>query len=65
MRRIQPHLAEALIGGFRLSMGYTGSATIDEMRSKAQFVRVIGAGMAESHVHGVTITKEAPNYRRD
>jgi IMP dehydrogenase len=54
-----------LIGGIRSSMGYTGCATIDEMRSKAQFVRVTGAGMTESHVHDVTITKEAPNYRRD
>ncbi|MCU7829848.1 MAG: IMP dehydrogenase [Candidatus Thiodiazotropha sp. (ex Myrtea sp. 'scaly one' KF741663)] len=54
-----------LIGGIRSSMGYTGCATIDEMRSKTQFVRVTGAGMTESHVHDVTITKEAPNYRRD
>jgi IMP dehydrogenase len=46
-------------------MGYTGCASIEEMRSKPQFVRVTGAGMRESHVHDVTITKEAPNYRRD
>jgi len=54
-----------LIGGIRASMGYTGCATIDEMRTKPEFVRVTNAGMAESHVHDVIITKEAPNYRRD
>ena len=52
-----------LLGGIRSSMGYTGCATIDEMRTKPEFVRVTNAGMAESHVHDVTITKEAPNYR--
>jgi IMP dehydrogenase len=52
-----------LIGGIRASMGYTGSATIEEMRTKPEFVRVTSAGMNESHVHDVTITKEAPNYR--
>ena len=52
-----------LMGGLRASMGYTGSATIDEMRTRPQFVRITGAGMAESHVHDVQITKEAPNYR--
>ncbi len=54
-----------LMGGLRSSMGYTGCATIDEMRSKPEFIRVTGAGMRESHVHDVTITKEAPNYRLD
>ncbi len=54
-----------LMGGLRASMGYTGCATIEEMRTKPQFVRVTGAGMRESHVHDVQITKEAPNYRRD
>jgi IMP dehydrogenase len=54
-----------ILGGIRSSMGYTGCATIEEMRTKAQFVRVTGAGITESHVHDVTITKEAPNYRRD
>jgi IMP dehydrogenase len=53
-----------LIGGIRASMGYTGCASIDEMRTKPEFVRVTNAGMAESHVHDVAITKEAPNYRR-
>ena len=52
-----------MIGGLRSSMGYTGCQTIDDMRTKPEFVRVTGAGMAESHVHDVTITKEAPNYR--
>lgn len=56
-------LIHQLMGGLRASMGYTGSATIDEMRSKPEFVRVTAAGMNESHVHDVTITKEAPNYR--
>jgi len=51
-----------LLGGVRSSMGYTGSATIEEMRTKPEFVRVTSAGMNESHVHDVTITKEAPNY---
>jgi IMP dehydrogenase len=52
-----------LLGGIRSSMGYTGCADIDQMRTRPEFVRVTGAGMAESHVHDVTITKEAPNYR--
>ena len=52
-----------LLGGIRSSMGYTGCANIDEMRTKPEFVRVTSAGMAESHVHDVQITKEAPNYR--
>ena len=52
-----------LLGGIRSSMGYTGSANIEEMRTKPEFVRVTAAGMNESHVHDVTITKEAPNYR--
>ncbi|WP_071870351.1 IMP dehydrogenase [Atopomonas hussainii] len=52
-----------LMGGLRSAMGYTGSASIEDMRTKPQFVRITGAGMAESHVHDVQITKEAPNYR--
>jgi IMP dehydrogenase len=54
-----------LMGGLRSSMGYTGCASIDEMRTKPQFVRITNAGMRESHVHDVAITKEAPNYRVD
>ncbi len=52
-----------MVGGLRASMGYTGSADLDTMRTQPEFVRVTNAGMAESHVHDVTITKEAPNYR--
>ncbi len=52
-----------LLGGLRSSMGYVGCGNIEELRSKPEFVRVTGAGMKESHVHDVTITKEAPNYR--
>ncbi|WP_297528297.1 IMP dehydrogenase [Thiohalobacter sp.] len=59
---LQPVIHQ-LLGGLRSSMGYTGCATIEEMRTKPQFVRVTGAGMTESHVHDVQITKEAPNYR--
>ena len=54
-----------LLGGIRASMGYTGSQTIKDMHEKAKFVRVTSAGMRESHVHDVAITKEAPNYRLD
>jgi IMP dehydrogenase len=56
-------IVHQLIGGVRAAMGYTGCGTIEEMRGKPQFVRITGAGMTESHVHDVTITKEAPNYR--
>lgn len=52
-----------LLGGIRASMGYTGCPDIEAMRTKPEFVRVTAAGMNESHVHDVTITKEAPNYR--
>jgi IMP dehydrogenase len=54
-----------LVGGLRSSMGYMGCATIDEMRTRPEFVRITNAGVKESHVHDVQITKEAPNYRRD
>ncbi|MFP5344853.1 MAG: IMP dehydrogenase, partial [Gammaproteobacteria bacterium] len=54
-----------LLGGLRASMGYTGCHTMDAMRTKPHFVRISAAGMRESHVHDVTITKEAPNYRID
>ncbi|OGT29443.1 MAG: IMP dehydrogenase [Gammaproteobacteria bacterium RBG_16_51_14] len=52
-----------LLGGIRAAMGYTGCMTLDEMRTKPTFVRLTSAGMQESHVHDVTITKEPPNYR--
>lgn len=54
-----------LNGGLRSSMGYTGCATMEEMRTRPEFIRVTNAGVRESHVHDVQITKEAPNYRRD
>jgi IMP dehydrogenase len=56
-------IVHQLVGGVRAAMGYTGSHTIDEMRTKPVFVKITTAGMKESHVHDVTITKEAPNYR--
>ncbi|MFL0807312.1 MAG: IMP dehydrogenase [Oceanobacter sp.] len=56
-------VAHQLMGGVRASMGYTGCATIEEMRTKPEFVKISAAGMKESHVHDVQITKEAPNYR--
>jgi len=52
-----------LVGGLRQAMGYCGAATIEEMK-QARFVRITAAGLSESHPHDVTITKEAPNYRR-
>ncbi len=58
-------IVHQLLGGIRASMGYTGSQTIKDMHEKAKFVRVTNAGMRESHVHDVAITKEAPNYRLD
>ncbi len=54
-----------MAGGLRASMGYCGCATIDEMRNRAEFVQITAAGIRESHVHDVQITKEAPNYRAD
>lgn len=57
------NIVHQLMGGVRASMGYTGCGTIDEMRTKPEFVRITNAGMKESHVHDVQITKEAPNYR--
>ena len=56
-------IVHQLMGGLRSSMGYTGSANIEEMRTKTQFVKITSSGMNESHVHDVSITKEAPNYR--
>ena len=57
-------IVHQLMGGLRSSMGYTGSANIEEMRTKTQFVKITASGMNESHVHDVSITKEAPNYRK-
>lgn len=57
-------VVEQLMGGLRSSMGYVGCQNLDEMRSKPKFVRISNAGIQESHVHNVTITKEPPNYHR-
>jgi IMP dehydrogenase len=51
-----------LVGGVKAAMGYTGARTVEELRQKARFVRITNAGLRESHVHDVTITREAPNY---
>ena len=55
-------IVHQLVGGVKAAMGYTGSATIPELQSRAQFVRITNAGLSESHVHDVAITREAPNY---
>ena len=52
-----------LVGGVKSGMGYVGCSTISELQQKARFVRISGAGLRESHVHDVMITREAPNYR--
>jgi len=59
------NIIHQLMGGLRASMGYTGSADLEAMRTEAAFVRITSAGMRESHVHDVAITKEAPNYQRN
>ena len=51
-----------IIGGLRAAMGYTGCKTIEDFHKNAKFVRITGAGLRESHVHDVTVTREAPNY---
>ncbi len=62
-RAVWSPILHQLSGGLRAAMGYTGSGSIEEMRTRPQFVRITSAGVRESHVHDVTITKEAPNYR--
>ncbi len=59
------NIIHQLMGGVRSSMGYTGSPTIEAMRTQTQFVRITSAGIRESHVHDVVVTKEAPNYQRE
>ncbi|MCJ7774618.1 MAG: IMP dehydrogenase, partial [Desulfobacterales bacterium] len=54
-----------LLGGLKAGMGYVGCRTIEELREKARFIKISAAGLRESHVHDVIITKEAPNYRLD
>jgi IMP dehydrogenase len=56
-------IVQQLVGGLKAGMGYVGAATLEELRTRARFVRVSAAGLRESHVHDVFITKEAPNYR--
>ena len=56
-------LIHQLMGGLRASMGYVGCSSIEQMRKKAEFVEITSAGIRESHVHDVQMTKEAPNYR--
>ena len=51
-----------LVGGVKAAMGYIGASSIAELRTRARFVRITNAGLSESHVHDVTITREAPNY---
>ena len=53
-----------LVGGLKAGMGYCGCTTIEELRTKARFVQITPSGLRESHVHDVTITKEAPNYKQ-
>jgi IMP dehydrogenase len=57
-------IVHQVVGGLRQSMGYCGAATIEEMKTSTRFTRITPAGLQESHPHGVTITKDAPNYRR-
>jgi IMP dehydrogenase len=59
------HIVHQLIGGLRAAMGYTGNRTIGEMQKNCTFVRITGAGLRESHVHDIAITRESPNYRQD
>jgi IMP dehydrogenase len=57
------HVLHQLAGGLRAAMGYTGAHTLEEFRNNSVFVRISGAGLSESHVHDVLITRESPNYR--
>jgi IMP dehydrogenase len=59
------NIIHQLIGGLKAAMGYTGNRTIAEMQANCRFVRITGAGLRESHVHDIAITREAPNYRQD
>ena len=59
------NIIHQLMGGLRSGMGYTGSSDLEALRTGAEFVRITNAGIRESHVHDVHVTKEAPNYQRD
>ena len=54
-----------LVGGLKAAMGYTGNPNIKEMQEHCEFIRITSAGLRESHAHDITITQEAPNYRRE
>jgi IMP dehydrogenase len=54
-----------LVGGLKSGMGYAGAATLSELTTKSKFIRITSAGLRESHVHDVIITREAPNYRME
>lgn len=58
------NIVHQLVGGLRQAMGYTGSATVSQMQERTTFVRMTAAGLRESHAHDITITEQAPNYRR-
>jgi IMP dehydrogenase len=58
-------IIQMLIGGLKSGMGYAGCTTIEDLKTKTRFMKVSAAGLKESHVHDVTITKESPNYRLD
>ena len=55
-------MVHQLVGGIKAAMGYTGAATLEDLRARAQFIRITNAGLSESHVNDVAITREAPNY---
>ena len=59
------NIIHQMVGGLKAAMGYTGSATIKDLQTQAQFRRITGAGLRESHVHDITISQEAPNYRTE
>ena len=59
------HIVHQLVGGLRSSMGYTGNADLESMRANCAFVRITNAGLRESHVHDVPVTRDAPNYQTD
>jgi IMP dehydrogenase len=59
------HVIHQLVGGLRAAMGYTGNRTVADMQKNCRFVQITGAGLRESHVHDIAITREAPNYRQE
>ena len=54
-----------MVGGLRSGMGYCGARTVDDLRKNSEFIRITNAGLAESHPHDISITKESPNYTRN